>query len=53
LRSLVLLDVLHEYDFVGLGSRALPDRRLRRFATTAYELSGLGVCPSNTDGVLV
>ena len=43
LRSLVLLDALHECDFVGLGSRALSNRRFRRFATTACELSGLAL----------
>ena len=36
LRSLGLLDVLHEYACGGLGRGALSDRRFHRFATTSY-----------------
>ena len=42
LRSVGLLDILHEYDCGGLGRKALAGRRLRRLATTSHEKSGLG-----------
>jgi hypothetical protein len=43
LRFFDLLDVLSKHAFVGLGSRALPGRRFRLFATNRREKCGLEV----------
>ena len=62
LRSVGLLDVLHEYACGGLGRDALSGRPFRRFVTSgdekcrlgrvandSFDLAGVGRCPLTTD----